>query len=145
MFGTVQPRCKDLNVEFSVCLNLVLTLRKVLLGGKAKNLKYESTEINQRSIQEKERMNETVRGKVRFIGGYVIAKLRHSCIKTINLNIHKTSANVIALYEQSKCCLQIFDSVKQSEYTLNMTSEDDCKFAGNFKKAKCEQIPYKHK
>ena len=118
------PDEKDLNVEFSVCFNLVLTLRKVLLGEKAKNLQYESTEINQRSVQEKERMNETARGKVRFIGGYVIAKLRHSCIKAINHNIHKTSANAIALYEQSKCCLQILDSIQQSEYTLNMTSED---------------------
>lgn len=118
------PDEKDLNVEFSVCFNLVLTLRKVLLGEKAKNLQYESTEINQRSVQEKERMNETARGKVRFIGGYVIAKLRHSCIKTINHNIHKTSANAIALYEQSKCCLQILDSVQKSVYTLNMMSED---------------------
>ena len=81
-------------------------------------------------------MDETARGKVRFIGGYVIAKLIHSCIKTINHSIHKTSANAIALYEQSKWCLQILDSVQQSEYTLNTTKDDVANLRETSRKSK---------
>lgn len=110
---------------FAVCFKIVAFLRKSLLKKKSENL---SLSLNQQmqSRTTFEYLSSTARGKIRYVGGYAIAKLRSKYTHLMKANLYKTSQHSISSYLDSKTILEVLAHLQINEETISeMTSDPE--------------------
>lgn len=81
---------------------------------------------------------DTARGKIRYIGGYVVAKLHYQHKVQVKSTCFKTSAADKQKYDQAKDSLLLRGIMKTSESTVMASSSD----AGSLKETERKQYLY---
>ena len=64
------------------------------------------------------------RGKIRLIGGYVVATLRHKFTLQVKLLLYKTGEMASRKYEFSLKMNELLQSMKASEHFVSQTTSD---------------------
>lgn len=87
-----------------------------------------------RRFHKDENITDTVHGKIRYIGGFVIAKLWYRNNVKFQRSANRTDKVHVWNYEHGKHCLYILDSLRATEWSL-LTS----KYSGSLEETRCKQ------
>ena len=115
------PEYQETSVLFSICYKLTKSLRTHLLSKKVESLPTASSTLSQRMSTTKE---DAAKGKLRYIGGYVIAKLHYRYMQEIKASTFKVDAERVRRYEEGKLKNEIIDVLKVNEATLDRETND---------------------
>lgn len=103
-----------------ICFNISMELRKYILSEMAKKNQISACQVSQRTI------THASRARVRYVGGYCIAKVRHKYVTKKSSVRYSSKKNDIEIYEHAKSALKILNSLKQEEQNfLASTVEPD--------------------
>ncbi|XP_069109558.1 uncharacterized protein [Argopecten irradians] len=103
-------------VSGHICYNLHVAARKFLLQQKERL--YEVCG----SVGSTRFLTESSLGKVRYVSGFCVAKLRYKYVKTQYANCYRTSPESQQAYQESKAIIRLLDSMRMSERGLQETS-----------------------
>ncbi|XP_060604284.1 uncharacterized protein LOC132757110 [Ruditapes philippinarum] len=101
-----------------ICFNISNEIRKYLLKKKA-----ELFTVIQRTISRRAVSNAS-HARVRYVGGYYIAKIRHKYIQKKRSHMYKTDASGQALFEESVLAVSILDGLKLDEHHVISTTNE---------------------
>lgn len=114
--------CENEEATFSVCFNLMTTMRKYILKTKSDLMPVMSESYSKRSSEKT--FTGSSRGKIRYIGGYAVAKLRYKYSRQIGSTCHSTSSDAVSRYTMGKLSLEVLDCLRISEHKITEITED---------------------
>ena len=114
--------CQNLEAAFSVCFNIMVAMRRCLLKSKSDLMPVSSATYSKRSPEKS--FTSSSRGKIRYIGGYEVAKLRFKYSKQVQSTCYSTSTEAVQRYRMGKLCLEVLESLRISEHKLLEITED---------------------
>jgi hypothetical protein len=95
-----------------ICFNIVMGLRNYIINEKAKKVQATARQVSQRTI------TQASRARVRYVGGYCIAKVRHKYVTKKSSYRYSSKMVDKETYENAKCALKILNSLKQEEQNI---------------------------
>ena len=108
--------------RFAVCFKIMTFLRKYLLKKKSEVLPVSCANVQNRTSYSQ--LSSTARWKIRYVGGYTVARLRSKYQHLLKTNLYKTGRHGISTYLNSKKILEVLSCFEINEKTLNETSSD---------------------
>lgn len=103
-----------------ICFNISNEVRKFILKKKAELFSFSNTENTTRTV------TNAAHARVRYVGGYVVAKVHKKCIDKKTSNMYKTDGASQDIYEEAVVCGHIMDSLKvEEQYISANTSNPD--------------------
>ena len=108
----------------SVLFKLGSLSRQLVLSVKASDLPVKGPKFLHERTSSQLKDSAAARGKVRYIGGYVVATLRHKYILQVKSLLYKTGKEASSKYELSLKLIELLDSMKVTEHFLSQTTSD---------------------
>ena len=105
------PEFQETSVLFSICYKLKKSLRTHMLN-KTESVPKVSIILPERTSTTKE---DAAKSKLRYIGGYIIAKLHYRYMQDIKSSTFKLCAKHVKRYEEGKLKLRDIDTLKVNE------------------------------
>lgn len=103
-----------------ICFGISNEIRKHILKKKTELYTIANRNISNRTV------TNASQARVRYVGGYCIAKLRHSYKQKKQTSMYKVDEDGQALFEESVCAVNTLDCLKlEEEYVLASTSEPE--------------------
>ena len=103
-----------------ISCNILVGIREYVIQSKAKHVDTPIKPINKRTV------TEASRARIRYVGGYCIAKVRHKFVTkkaTHRFSLKKKDSQE---YEKAKCAIDILNRLKQGEQSVfEKTDEPD--------------------
>lgn len=126
----------DHNVIFPLCYQILSALRELYIQKRAENLPNDEfcERFRKRSLDVNSNLTDSALGKIRYVAGYVVAKLRYHNMLKVQRSAFKTSKELLMNYEHGKRCMTVLDSFKASEFSLL-----DSQCQGSLKETKRKQ------
>ncbi|KAH3716299.1 hypothetical protein DPMN_059018 [Dreissena polymorpha] len=107
---------------YSAIFKLCTTVRQLLLSDKAAQLSYiDNQKMTSRATDG---FDATARGKIRYIGGYAVAKLKYNYMCQVKSNMYKTSALGVSKFNTASVMVEFLEKMTVSEHHLIAVTED---------------------
>lgn len=101
-----------------ICFNISMALRKYIVSEKSRKVETTSRQISKRTV------THASRARIRYVGGYCIAKVRHKYVTKKASHRYSNNTSDKEVYEEAKCALKILNNLKEEEQNILACTEE---------------------
>lgn len=102
-----------------IAYNLTVSIRKFILSEIENSYKISSTTVSNQRVQRN--VTEESYGKIRYVGGYCVAKVRQKYTKQLRSNCYKLKCENQVKYKESCLMLEILDNMSVNESIVSLS------------------------
>lgn len=102
-----------------IAYNLTVSMRKFILSEIENSYKISSTTVSNQRVQRN--VTEESYGKIRYVGGYCVAKVRQKYTKQLRSNCYKLKCENQVKYKESCLMLEILDNMSVNESIVSLS------------------------
>lgn len=102
-----------------IAYNLTVSIRKFILSEIENSYKISSTTVSNQRVQRN--VTEESYGKIRYVGGYCVAKVRQKYTKQLRSNCYKLKFENQVKYKESCLMLEILDNMSVNESIVSLS------------------------